>query len=64
VQDHPEPFGALRLFRQLEPPPGLPDALLGPADALGDRRLRGQERRRDLGGGQAAGGPQGERELR
>ena len=50
--------------RRLEPGPGLGDALLGPADALGHRRLGHEEGRRDLGRGQAAHRPQGQRHLR
>jgi hypothetical protein len=64
VQDHPEPLGALRLGGQLEPRPGVADALLGPDDALGNGGLGDQEGGRDLRGRQAADRAQGERELR
>ena len=49
-------------MREPGTPAGL-DPLLGPADALGHRRLRDQERRGDLRGGQAADGAQGQRDL-
>jgi hypothetical protein len=56
VQNHTEPLGPLRLRRRLEARPGIFDALLGPADALGNRRLGHQKRGGNLGGRQAADG--------
>ena len=43
--------------------PAATDALLGPPDALGHRRLGHQERPGDLGGRQATDRPQGQRHL-
>ena len=43
---------------------GVTDLVLGPDQALGHRRLGDQERPRDLGGGQAGQGAQGERDPR
>ena len=64
VQDRAEPFGALRARGHAERDAAVLDALLGPADAPGHGRLRHQERPGDLGGGQAADRPQGQRDLR
>jgi hypothetical protein len=50
VQDDSQPLGALGLRRQAERDAAFLDALLRPADALRDRRLRDEERTRDLGG--------------
>ena len=64
VEDRGQTRPALLRARQGERGAGLADPLLGPRDALGHRRLRDQERPRDLGRGQAAHSPQGQRDSR
>ena len=64
VEHDPQALRPLVRRRHGEPGPGGLDGLLGPADALGHRRLRDEERAGDLGGGQAADGPQRQRDLR
>ena len=63
VQHGAQPFGPLRPGGQAEVEPGAGDGLLGPADALGHRRLRDPERRGDLRRGQAADRAQRQRDL-
>ena len=53
---------ALPRARQTERDLGGLDALLGPADPLGHRRLGNQERARDLRGREAADGPERQRD--
>ena len=65
VQHDAQPLGALAARAACsKPPPAALMLLLGPADALGHRRLGHEEGAGDLGRGQAADGAQGERELR
>src|SRR4051812_16690495 len=59
-----EPLRLLSRRRQVEAGSGRLDALLGPADALRHGRLGHEEGPGDLGGRQAADGPQGQRDLR
>src|SRR6185312_7853108 len=62
VADRAEQLGALRGRRQPERGARRLEALLGPADPLGHGGLGDEEGRRDLGGGQAADGAQGQRD--
>jgi hypothetical protein len=59
-----EPLRLLSWRRQVEAGSGRLDALLRPADALRHGRLGHEEGPGDLGGRQAADGPQGQRDLR
>ena len=62
--DHPQhgvqPFCQPRRPRHAQRDAGLADLALGPYQALRHRRLRHEERRRDVGRAQAADGPQGQ----
>jgi hypothetical protein len=64
VQDDEQPVGSLGLCGQAERDAAGLDPLLAPADALGDRRLRDEERARDLGCRESSDRAQGERYLR
>jgi hypothetical protein len=59
-----EPVGQQVVGRHPEGDPGGPDLALGPHQPLGHRRLGHQEGARDLAGGEAAQGAQGEGDLR
>ena len=63
VQDDAQAVGALRLRGQAEWDTACLDLVLGAADALGDRRLRDEQRARDLGGRQSADRAKREGEL-
>ncbi len=60
----PEPGRALRPGGQLELGACLGERALGARDPLGHRRLRGEEAAGDLGGGEPADQPQGQRGAR
>ena len=64
VQHRVEPLRPFGVRWHAERQAAVLDALFGAADAAGHGRLRDQEGPGDLRGGQAADGPQGQRDLR
>ena len=62
-QHGPEPVGQVGLVRDPVGDPGVADLALGPDQPLGHGRLGHQEGAGDLGGGEPAQQPQGQRDL-